>query len=952
MTMKLPPPSRSLASAVLRCRALRAALVLPLVAIVFSPVLQAQTSAVPDRISYQGRVTAANGTPIGASVANGGSGPVNRLVIFRVWGHQSNSTVSDLLYSEQQTVTISEGEFSVLVGQGNAVVGTPLGYSETTKGPGSITLATATVFGAATRYLGVTVDDGTTTADPELSPRQQVVATAFAFRAKFAESLGANGGSSLTALDNGNVGIGTATPSVRLDVAGQEKITTDGTSALKIVGSGNNTNPAEIVFDKTVVGAANVAAAGFASDRGAYFWVNGSDRLNISTNGNVGVGTISPSQKLHVVGNTYFDGNVGIGTSSPLTRLHVAGTGDVEFGLQSTDAVANASNTDGDGRRWTLQSTGSAGSASVGKFQIIDRTANASRLTIDRNGSVGIGTTSPLSRLQITNAGDAEFGLQSSDTSGRRWTFQSSGAGGNVGKFQFVDRTAGAHRLVIDTVGNVGLGTDSPAAKLHVEGSTYLNGNVGIGTSSPSQKLHVEGTSYLNGSVGIGTSSPGKKLHIRGAGDVEFGVESSDTNGRLWTFQSSAGAQSGIFQIIDRTAPNGGAARLAIDTSGNVGIGTTSPAAKLDVAGGYHMNSSGTFSIDSSAAFPIITPITGASARGTSNGTAGTSAANITGGRFFISTDGKIGIGTNTPETSLHIANRGTKLGLFYRGAAVENNGTGDRNDPDYDYSLTTTNFDGGRYTGLLIDARIRASALDVTVINIDSDRRIKRIVGRSSAAKDLETFLRLQITDYNYKDPALHGTKPQKKLIAQEVEEVFPQAVSRGVGIIPDIYQFAEQKEGWVALPTDLKSGDRVRLIGDIGGMAMYEVLEVQPGRFRIDYKQPDEKVFVYGREVRDFRALDYEAIAMLNVSATQEIKREKDAEVAALREQNAALTTQVAALNQRLAEVNQSFAALDAKDRARDAKMASIEKLLQSTQTVMARPAATPRANANGQE
>ena len=135
---------------------------------------QTITSAVPSLIAYQGRVSNSTGTLVGAGT------PVNRTVIFRIWGHQSNSTVNDLLYSEQQTVTISEGEFSVLIGQGTAVTGTPLGYSETAKGPSTVTIASANVFGGALRYLGVTIDDGTTAADPEVSPRQQLVTSAYA----------------------------------------------------------------------------------------------------------------------------------------------------------------------------------------------------------------------------------------------------------------------------------------------------------------------------------------------------------------------------------------------------------------------------------------------------------------------------------------------------------------------------------------------------------------------------------------------------------------------------------------------------------------------------------------------------------------------------------------------------------------------------------------------------
>ena len=146
----------------------------------------AQTTAVPDYLSYQGRALNADGTTIGSGT------PVNRTVTFRVWDHPSNGLVGNLIYSEQQVVTISNGEFSALIGAGATTTGTPLGYSESTKGVPTVKISSDTVFGAATRYLGVTIDDGTAAVDNEISPRQQFVTSSYAFRAKVAESVGAN----------------------------------------------------------------------------------------------------------------------------------------------------------------------------------------------------------------------------------------------------------------------------------------------------------------------------------------------------------------------------------------------------------------------------------------------------------------------------------------------------------------------------------------------------------------------------------------------------------------------------------------------------------------------------------------------------------------------------------------------------------------------------------------
>ena len=146
------------------------------------PILaNAQTSAVPNYISYQGFVVDASGNAVGAGTS------VNRSVIFRIWDHQSSSNVDNLIYSEQQTVTVSEGEFSVLVGQGVANCIETFGYSETSKKLADL----GDAFNGSGRFLGVTVASSATmaTTDNEISPRQQIVSTAFAMRAKFAESI-------------------------------------------------------------------------------------------------------------------------------------------------------------------------------------------------------------------------------------------------------------------------------------------------------------------------------------------------------------------------------------------------------------------------------------------------------------------------------------------------------------------------------------------------------------------------------------------------------------------------------------------------------------------------------------------------------------------------------------------------------------------------------------------
>lgn len=138
--------------------------------------LPASVSAdAPSLMSYQGRVSDASGTLIGAS------NPVNRTVTFKFY---ETSTGGTPVYAEAQTVTISAGEFSVLLGNGTGVANF--------EGPSAPALTPYTSLPeimTGSIYLGITVDDGSSAADPEIAPRQQIVSAAYAFRAQVAETV-------------------------------------------------------------------------------------------------------------------------------------------------------------------------------------------------------------------------------------------------------------------------------------------------------------------------------------------------------------------------------------------------------------------------------------------------------------------------------------------------------------------------------------------------------------------------------------------------------------------------------------------------------------------------------------------------------------------------------------------------------------------------------------------
>ena len=149
-------------------------LLVPLLSLVMAGAVCAQSSAVPSLMNYQGHVTGSDGvTAIGAST------PENRLVHFKFWNHVTNSAPANLLYSESQVVTMNKGDFSVLIGEGGVVTGEEDKHTF------------ANAFSSPDVYLGITVgvSNSSIGSNSEITPRQRIVATAFAQRAKIAEGV-------------------------------------------------------------------------------------------------------------------------------------------------------------------------------------------------------------------------------------------------------------------------------------------------------------------------------------------------------------------------------------------------------------------------------------------------------------------------------------------------------------------------------------------------------------------------------------------------------------------------------------------------------------------------------------------------------------------------------------------------------------------------------------------
>ena len=516
----------------------------------------------------------------------------------------------------------------------------------------------------------------------------------------------------LTAKDT-NVGIGTINPAQTLHL-----FTTSGTgsgvgTAIQIQSAGTGADQGWVGVNK---GTGNgltlsVQTNNIIFNTGASTPFGGTERMRITNGGDVGIGIVNPSAKLDVNGTGNFSGALS-GTSatfsSSVTANSLIKTGGTSAQILAADGSVITAGTNITISGGTISSsgaiTGSGTTNYVTKFTGASSIGNS--LIFDNGTNVGIGLTSPSYKLDVQDNGVsgivdvASFSVTGNGGSGRGVGILLGAAGSSssvqvarlVGYHELANPVAVASSFAIQVANSSGVLTER--LRITQAGNLIINT-----TTDGGFRLNVNGTGNFTGAL-TGTSA------TFSSGVTAFGLVATDG-----AYQTQIGVMGtdGYLQALkssDASATNlrfytGINERMRITSTGNVGIGTSSPAYTLDIykSGGalriYNTSNPSALATYSKDLGAIITSYYSASGSPftrtmdiVSNADAGAESqmrflTATSGGNpavaLTITSGGNVGIGTTSPAATLQIgdgtANSFMRIRALDGGAIVFNKG-------------------------------------------------------------------------------------------------------------------------------------------------------------------------------------------------------------------------------------------------------------------------------------
>ena len=292
--------------------------------------------------------------------------------------------------------------------------------------------------------------------------------------------------------------------------------------------------------------------------------------ITIAPDGNVGIGTDEPKQKLHVK-----DGNILISDLSDNIPNTLKGS--MIFGKAITRDILLPPPPPSYIAFWGIEylySTNNEHGLNFWKYYAGDpqpQTLKVSALFLSNTGSVGIGKTNPQATLDVNGSFKANNADIAGTLSAKVFNVQTLNISG----------TLSADTLQAKYAHITG---DLKAKNAHITGDTYLDGNVGIGTAIPKQKLHI-----VDGNIMISKTSA---KNISPNGSIFFGADVNDQfpNGK-WGIEylNNEGDYGYGLNFWRPWNPGGGGSfnfGLFLADDGNIGIGTNDPQSKLRIKDG------------------------------------------------------------------------------------------------------------------------------------------------------------------------------------------------------------------------------------------------------------------------------------------------------------------------------------------------------------------------------